>query len=179
MPSVLSEEVLSQMWADGNWVVLAPLIREIAYNMAMREKNNADKEDIASETLLKCLRTTTEVTHPRSFIMRVAGNVMRDRYKAGWRRFRDMTFAQSNMEMVLDDTIGIDEQMEQDETYALLYDAVDRLPPLTAALIRTHHLEEIEFPDIARMNGEDAGCLRMQGTRARRKLRKQLEPVLR
>lgn len=119
-----------------------------------------EAEDAVQDAFVQYLeKAPEELDNPGAWLMRVLVNGCKSRLRLAWRRVRP-----------LPDTLPAPGPEER-EVLAELFD----LPPEDRAVIHLHYYEGYSTVEIAQMLGCRPGTVRSRLSRARDKLRKQLE----
>ena len=119
-----------------------------------------EAEDAVQDAFVRYLeKAPEELDNPGAWLMRVLVNGCKSRLRLAWRRVRP-----------LPDTLPAPGPEER-EVLAELFD----LPPEDRAVIHLHYYEGYSTVEIAQMLGCRPGTVRSRLSRARDKLRKQLE----
>jgi len=147
-------------------------IRERLFHIAQRilvEEQEA--EDAVQEVLLKLWRTRDSLDNyesPAAYATTVTKNHCLDRLKV------------MNRQEPLDDSYstraGNDNpylQLERKNTEEILQKIIENLPPLQQAIIRMKDMEEYEVEEIAEITGTNIEAVRVNLSRARKKVREE------
>src|SRR3954469_11108982 len=130
----------------------------------------ADAEDVTQTTFLNAYRAYKKGTRPdkpRSWLIAIAHNVCRQRFRQAQRRPREVAF---------DEGIGDAETIEPTgPTAEELRRAVSELPPNQRAALVMRELEGSSYAEIAGVLGVSVSALETLLFRARRSLREQLD----
>jgi RNA polymerase sigma factor (sigma-70 family) len=133
----------------------------------------ADAEDVTQTTFLNAYRAFkggTRPEKPSAWLIAIAHNVCRQRFRQAQRRPREVAF---------DDGIGEPEVPEHDGPSAdELRRALSELPPNQRAALVMRELEGASYNEIASVLGVSVSALEALLFRARRALREQLEERL-
>jgi RNA polymerase sigma factor (sigma-70 family) len=139
------------------------------YSLAMLG-NAADAEDVTQTTFLNAYRAFKKGTRPdkpSSWLIAIAHNVCRQRFRQAQRRPREVAF---------DEGIGEAEAFESTApTAEELRRALSQLPPNQRAALVMRELEGSSYAEIAAVLGVSVSALETLLFRARRALREQLE----
>ena len=139
------------------------------YSLAMLG-NAADAEDVTQTTFLNAYRAFKKGTRPdkpSSWLIAIAHNVCRQRFRQAQRRPREVAF---------DEGIGEAETLESTAPSAEeLRRALSQLPPNQRAALVMRELEGSSYAEIAAVLGVSVSALETLLFRARRALREQLE----
>src|SRR4051794_19987384 len=130
----------------------------------------ADAEDVTQTTFLNAYRAYKKGTRPdkpRSWLIAIAHNVCRQRFRQAQRRPREVAF---------DEGIGDAETVEPTgPTAEELRRALSQLPPNQRAALVMRELEGSSYAEIAGVLGVSVSALETLLFRARRSLREQLD----
>src|SRR3954454_18388351 len=133
----------------------------------------ADAEDVTQTTFLNAYRAYKNGTRPdkpQSWLIAIAHNVCRQRFRQAQRRPREVAF---------DEGIGEAEAVEHaGPTAEELRRALSQLPPNQRAALVMRELEGSSYAEIAGVLGITVSALETLLFRARRALREQLEGPL-
>lgn len=113
--------------------------------------HEADAEDLAQEALMRLVRSPTRVEHAESYVLRIAANLLRDRF----RRDRSHHAGQHGP---IDDTLhelpseepGTDDVYESRERLERLLSALDELSPRCRQVFLLQRYEGMTYTAIAR-----------------------------
>jgi RNA polymerase sigma factor (sigma-70 family) len=146
-------------------------VRDVYRYAAAMLGTPADAEDVTQTTFLNAYRAFKKGTRPekpQSWLIAIAHNVCRQRFRQAQRRPREVAF---------DERIGDGEAAE--EITALSADdlrrALSQLPPNQRAAVVMRELEGSSYAEIAEVLGISVSALETLLFRARRALREQLE----
>ena len=147
-------------------------IRERLLHIAQRilvEEQEA--EDAVQEVLLKLWHTRDSLDNydsPAAFATTVTKNLCLDRLKVKNR--------QVSLDVAYYERAGNDNpylQMERKNTTEVLQKIIENLPPLQRAIIRMKDMEEYEVEEIAEITGTNVDAVRVNLSRARKKVREE------
>lgn len=148
-----------------NWVdKYATMLYRIAF---ARVLNEADAEDVLQEVYLKYLRYRPDFNddeHAKAWFIRVTCQQSRELGRQRWRK-----------DMPLDDAVAAGERTdradtEREELRLDMEDALRRLSEDDREILHLSYYEGLDSKEIARLTDRTPGAVRMQLTRARRKL---------
>lgn len=113
--------------------------------------HEADAEDLAQEALMRLVRSPTQVEHAESYVLRIASNLLRD-------RFRRERSHHAGLHDPLDDTLheltseepGTDDVYASRERLARLLAALDELSPRCRQVFLLQRYEGMTYTAIAR-----------------------------
>jgi len=147
-------------------------IRERLFHIAQRilvEEQEA--EDAVQEVLLKLWHSRDSLNNydsPAAFATTVTKNLCLDRLKAKNR--------QESLNDAYNERAGNDNpylQLERKNTTEILQKIIENLPPLQQAIIRMKDMEEYEVEEIAEITGTNVDAVRVNLSRARKKVREE------
>jgi RNA polymerase sigma factor (sigma-70 family) len=134
--------------------------------------NRADAEDVTQTTFLNAYRSLESGVRPRkpsNWLLAIASNVMKQRFRAQRTRPRDVVF---------DDRVGQDVAEEATPTIGELLAALRRIPPLQREAIVLREFEGRSYAEIADILNVSTSALETLLFRARRSLAEELESQL-
>jgi RNA polymerase sigma-70 factor (ECF subfamily) len=113
-----------------------------------------DASDILQETFVRVLRQDRSETmaDPPSWLRRIALNLARDLARRRRTEAKYLEFGELP-ESAPCDALRPDEQIETDETWRRLYEAVDGLPPRCREVFQLYMLESLSLGEIAERLG--------------------------
>ena len=147
-------------------------IRERLFHIAQRilvEEQEA--EDAVQEVLLKLWRTRDSLDNyesPAAYATTVTKNHCLDRLKVMNR--------QDSLDEAYYERAGNDNpylQLERKNTTEILQKIIENLPPLQQAIIRMKDMEDYEVEEIAQITGTNVDAVRVNLSRARKKVREE------
>jgi RNA polymerase sigma factor (sigma-70 family) len=147
-------------------------IRERLFHIAQRilvEEQEA--EDAVQEVLLKLWHSLDSLNNydsPAAFATTVTKNLCLDRLKVKNR--------QESLNDAYNERAGNDNpylQLERKNTTEILQKIIENLPPLQQAIIRMKDMEEYEVEEIAEITGTNVDAVRVNLSRARKKVREE------
>jgi RNA polymerase sigma factor (sigma-70 family) len=147
-------------------------IRERLFHIAQRilvEEQEA--EDAVQEVLLKLWHSRDSLNNydsPAAFATTVTKNLCLDRLKVKNR--------QESLNDAYNERAGNDNpylQLERKNTTEILQKIIENLPPLQQAIIRMKDMEEYEVEEIAEITGTNVDAVRVNLSRARKKVREE------
>lgn len=170
-PSSLSDEEIVRRVLAGESSLFEVLIKRyerMVYGFVLRKvSDNGAAQDLAQETFLisfENLSRLKDITRAKSWMMGIAGNLVRDYYKrrklAGMPEGFDGEFA------------GTDplQSAEEHERHELLYKAMAKLSERYRAVLIKRYLEGAEYAEIAQDLGLSIGAVEVCMHRARKAL---------
>jgi len=147
-------------------------IRERLFHIAQRilvEEQEA--EDAVQEVLLKLWHTRNSLDNydsPAAFATTVIKNHCLDRLKV---KNRQESLDDAYYERAGNDNPYL--QLERKNTTEILQKIIENLPPLQQAIIRMKDMEEYEVEEIAEITGTNIDAVRVNLSRARKKVREE------
>jgi RNA polymerase sigma factor (sigma-70 family) len=147
-------------------------IRERLFHIAQRilvEEQEA--EDAVQEVLLKLWHTRDSLGNydsPAAFATTVTKNLCLDRLKV---KNRNESLEEAYYERAGNDNPYL--QLERKNTTEVLQKIIENLPPLQQAIIRMKDMEEYEVEEIAEITGTNVDAVRVNLSRARKKVREE------
>ena len=142
--------------------------RLILYAERMLE-NKSDVEDIIQEVFLKLWQMRYELNNYNSvdaLSLTITKHLCLNRLKVNQRDREDL-----NGLVLIDKNLSPDEQLEQRESVTQAMRIIDRLPGLQQAVLRMKHIEGLEIDEIATLTGSAPEAVRMNLSRARKKVK--------
>lgn len=120
----------------------------------------SDAEDVLQDTLIQFLKTAPAFendAHEKAWLLRVAGNLSRNRLR--YNRYR-------NTDELNDELVG-----EEREDLSFVWEAVKSLPEKYREVIHLYYAEGYQTAQIARILGRNEATVRSDLVRGRNKLR--------
>jgi len=142
--------------------------RLILYAERLLENKN-DAEDIIQEVFLKLWQMRDELkNYVRVDALSVAmtKNLCLNRLKVNQREREDLDGL-----VLADESLSPAEQLEQKDSVAQVMRIIERLPDLQQAVLRMKHVEGLEIEEIAALTGSAPDAIRMNLSRARKKVK--------
>lgn len=170
-PSSLSdEEIVRQCLAgeSGLFEVLIKRYERLVYGFVLRKiSDGGTAQDVAQETFLIGFENLARLKEPsrvKSWLMGIAGNLVRDYYKR-----RKLAGLPEGFE---GEFVGIDplQSAEDQEKHELLYRALAKLSERYRAVLVKRYLEGAEYEEIASDLGLSIGAVEVCMHRARKAL---------
>ena len=147
-------------------------LRETLLHVAKRMlENESDAQDLVQEVFLKIwyLRDTLhQYNSIPAFAVTMIKNLCIDRLRV---REREVAFEPNNDLRTTPDNPYL--QLERVDTEQLLKKIIDSLPPLQKAIITMKDMDEYEVEEIAEITGTQAEAVRVNLSRARKKVREE------
>lgn len=126
--------------------------------------NMVDAEEILQETLIQFLKTAPTLSspsHEKAWLLRVAGNLSKNRIQ-----YNSLRRTDELQESLLSDNCS---------DLSFVWDAVKQLPPSCREVIHLYYYEGYSSQEIARILGRNASTVRSNLRDGRMKLRQQLK----
>jgi RNA polymerase sigma-70 factor (ECF subfamily) len=131
--------------------------------------NKSDAEDIIQEVFLKlwCMRNELNKYNSISALsVKITKHLCLNMLKANQRQREDLDVLVSTNENLLPDY-----QLEQKDQIEQVLRIIDQLPGLQQIILRMKHLEGFEIEEIAGITGSNVEAVRMNLSRARKKVK--------
>ena len=147
-----------------------------SYGFTLRKVSDVGMaQDLAQETFLIGFENLERLKDPerlKSWLMGIAGNLVRDYYKR-----RKMAGMPEGFEAEL---VGMDplQSVEERERHEVLYQALAKLSDRYRAVLIKRYLEEREYPEIAAELGISIGAVEVCMHRARKALAAAMKSLL-
>lgn len=148
------EDAFTRLWDEHSTAVWA---------FAARRVGRVEADDVVMDTFLVAWRRQ-ELDVPAWWLLKVAHNVIGDRYRAEARRIRLVDRLRATAATVADPSNEVDGTLELAEVFA----GLDRADQETLALV---YFDDLTPSEAARVIGCSAPAFRMRLMRARRALR--------
>lgn len=170
-PNGLSDEDLVKRILRGDSELYEHVVKRferLVYGFMLRKiSDNGVAQDLAQETFLigfENLDRLKDHTRLKSWLMGIAGNLVRDHYKR-----RKMAGMPEDYDPEL---VGLDplQSAEQQERHEVLYKAMQELSERYRTVLIKRYLEGMEYPDIADDLGLSVGAVEVCMHRARKAL---------
>ncbi len=137
-----------------------------------------EAEDIVQETFTKMYLNALKFKKQpgiefKSWAWRILVNTSLTHYRKLKKTFGDVGYLDEILAKAGDDETGlpVESVLDRDEDIEHIREAIDFLPPETAALVRAHYIEDKPYEEIARVHGISIGALKMKLFRARKVLK--------
>ncbi|MBX3473843.1 MAG: sigma-70 family RNA polymerase sigma factor [Planctomycetes bacterium] len=178
-PSSLSDEDIVRRCLAGESSLFEALIKRyerLVYGFVLRKvSDGGTAQDLAQETFLigfENLSRLKEHARVKSWLMGIAGNLVRDYYKR-----RKLAGLPEGFE---GEFVGIDplQSAEEKERHELLYKAMAKLSERYRAVLIKRYLEGAEYDDIAKDLGLSIGAVEVCMHRARKALASALKEYM-
>jgi RNA polymerase sigma-70 factor (ECF subfamily) len=175
----LSDEELVKRVLKGESEFYEHVIKRferLVYGFMLRKISDVGiAQDLAQETFLigfENLNRLKDHTRLKSWLMGIAGNLVRDHYKR-----RKMAGIPEGMDVEL---TGMDplQSAEQSERHEMLYRALAKLSERYRGVLIKRYLEGQEYPDIARDLGLSVGAVEVCMHRARKSLQAAMKELM-
>ena len=139
------------------------LVRFFTRYRASRE----DAQDLAQETFLRLSRVDLDapgrLLRPAAYLRRIARNLLLDRSKAARRHHDDAHVSADDVPLA---AIDEERRLQARDSLARLEAAIRRLKPKTREIFLAHHLEGLNYADIAARTGMSVSGVEKQMGRA-------------
>ena len=148
---------------------VAPLRGNLLHVARKMLENENDAEDMVQEVFLKLWRlrdTLHQYDSIPAFAVTTIKNLCIDRLRV---RDREVALEPDNYLRITEDNPYL--QLERTNTEQLLKEIIDSLPPLQKAIIKMKDMEEYEVEEIAGIIGTQPEAVRVNLSRARKKVR--------
>jgi len=132
-------------------------------------ENKSDAEDIVQEVFLKLWRMRDELSSYASvdaLSVTMTKNLCLNRLKVNHREHNDL-----NGLVCIDSNLSPDEQLEQKDNVVQVMRIIDQLPDSQQAMLRMKHIEGLEINEIAVLTCSTPEAIRMNLSRARKKVK--------
>lgn len=133
--------------------------------------DGADAEDIVQEAFLKLWYIRDRLDGYQSveaLSVQVVKNLCLDKLRS-----KRMDRMPENSESILADTVTPDQLLEQHDAVAIIGRLIQQLPTLQQCIIRMKDVEGYELSEIAQITGTQIESVRVNLSRARKKVREQ------
>ena len=176
---VLSDEELVKRVLRGQTAFFEHVVKRferLVYGFMLRKISDTGvAQDLAQETFLigfENLDRLKDHTRLKSWLMGIAGNLVRDHYKR-----RKMAGMPEGMDVEL---TGLDplQTAEQSERHEVLYKALAKLSERYRAVLIKRYLEGLEYPQIADDLGLSVGAVEVCMHRARKSLASAMKELM-
>ena len=142
--------------------------RLLSYAERMLE-NRSDAEDIIQEVFLKLWRMRGDLGNYMSIdalSVTMTKHLCLNRLKVNQREREDLDGL-----VLIDNNLSPAEQLEQKDSITKIEQIFDQLPELQQAVLRMKHIDGMEIDEIAALTGSAPEAIRMNLSRARRKVK--------
>jgi RNA polymerase sigma-70 factor (ECF subfamily) len=140
----------------------------LGYAQRLLDDKN-DAEDIIQEVFLKLWYMRNELPQYNSvsaLSVKITKHLCLNRLKTNQRQRDDL----DELDLT-DKSLSPDYQLEQKDQVEQVLHIIDQLPGLQQTILRMKHLEGFEIEEIAEITGSNAEAVRMNLSRARKKVR--------
>ena len=128
-------------------------------------------EDITSQTFLKFWENREGVKEPRSFLYRIARNLVIDFYR---QRGKSPIYSEEMLVSITDEKTNIEERIIWDAQTAEVKEAISKIKPEHAEAIILHYLEDLSIKETAKIIERPEGTIRVMLHRGLEELREKL-----
>ena len=132
-------------------------------------ENKSDAEDIIQEVFLKLWRMRGDLGNYVSIdalSVTMTKHLCLNRLKVNQRKQEDLEGL-----VLIDNNLSPAEQLEQKDSITQVERIIDQLPGLQQAVLRMKHIDGMEIDEIAALTGSSSEAIRMNLSRARRKVK--------
>ncbi|MDH6534431.1 sigma-70 family RNA polymerase sigma factor [Parabacteroides sp. 52] len=132
-------------------------------------EDRADAEDIVQEVFLKLWYMRTQLdryNNVQALSVTITKHLCLNRLKVLGRKLEDMQDGE-----VVPDTDSPYQELERKDTLAHVMRIIDRLPDLQQTILRMKHVDGYEVQEIAELTGSSPDAIRMNLSRARRRVK--------
>lgn len=178
---MVDELALVRRAQQGDTVAFEQLLTQHAqfvYNLALRTVNvPQEAEDIAQEAFVRVWRKLPQFraeAHFRTWLYRIVINLCYNRLP----RLKTELAALETDEIDIVDDEGVEMGLVSAETRQQLHAAIADLPESYRLLITLRHLQGMSYKEIAEATNMPLGTVKTGIFRARRELRRTLQPIL-
>ncbi|MDD5230694.1 MAG: RNA polymerase sigma factor [Candidatus Marinimicrobia bacterium] len=128
-------------------------------------------EDLTSQSFLKFWENRAGVKEPRSFLYRIARNLVIDFYR---QRKKSPIYSDEILEAITDEKMGIEERVIWDSQTAEIKNALGTINKDHAEAIILHYLEDLSMKETASVLERPEGTIRVMLHRGLEELRQKL-----
>ncbi len=156
---------MSRKFFIKNISVLRKTMLLVASRFLTKEE---DAEDVVQEVLLKLWTMKdrlSDIENIEGYATQMTKNLSLDRLRLQ-KHTEDITDSIS-----FNYSTGIEKQLEHREAIDVIEVIIERLPTLQQMIIKMHDIEEYDTLEIAKITGSSADAIRMNLSRARKKVR--------
>jgi len=132
-------------------------------------ENKSDTEDIIQEVFLKlwCMHDElANYTSVEALSVTITKHLCLNRLKVNQREREDLDGL-----VLIDENLSPAERLEQKDSVAQVMRIIDQLPGLQQAVLRMKHIDGMEIEEIAALTGSAPEAIRMNLSRARKKVK--------
>ena len=133
---------------------------------AATQHNDEDLEQEASLRAIEAFRRTSDVRHPRAFLMKIVHDTVIDH----WRRRKSHEDIESVDEKRLCEQCTIEIDLDRRRQHAALRQAIAALDKRKRSTINLYYGEELTIGEIARLQSRSHSAVKMDLLRSRRML---------
>ena len=156
---------------------------DMVYRIAfVQTKNRAQAEDIQQEVFLALVRYSNRIRnekHLKAWLIRVAQNACRKHFRSLWIKltvqYDDATYKEQEENGQQSTVPGADAEEDAREETELVQEMVEKLPESSRAVIHLFYYEEMSIREIAQALNITEQNVKTRLSRARDRLKKQLE----
>jgi len=148
---------------------ILPLRQRLVLYAERLLENKCDAEDIIQEVFLKLWSMRDELDNYHcinALSVTMTKHFCLNRLKINQREREDL-----NGLVLIDENLSPDVHLEQKDSVAHVMRIIDQLPGLQQAVLRMKHLDGLEIDEIAALTGSTPESIRMNVSRARKKVK--------
>jgi len=184
-----TEQELVRRTLDGDRTAFEELVRkyeQFVFSIAYHYLGSDDMiEDLAQDVFLRVYETLDRYDPSRPlkhWIGRITSNRCIDELRRRKRR-RLISMTEMEEKETAGELVGLSapDQLSDEQSaraWALFQSALGRLPLAERSAFVLHDLEQMEYPEVARLLGTTQVAVRIRVSRARRKLQQRMEELL-
>jgi RNA polymerase sigma-70 factor (ECF subfamily) len=134
--------------------------------------DKAEAEDATQEVFVRLWNhknNLSSVENIQAFVLRVTRNLCLDKLRAQTRRQEEVDSSRNNL--VEETTVNPHEQTEQRNLLDFVKQQIALLPEMQRTIITLRDIEELEFDEIAEITGLNENAIKVNLSRARKKIR--------
>lgn len=111
----------------------------------------ADAEDLAHEALIRLIRSPTQATNTEAYLLRIASNLLRDRFRRDRSQRRPLHDSyETELHDLPSEEPGGDRVYEDRERLSRFLEALDQLPPRCRQVFLLQRYEGLTYTSIAK-----------------------------
>ncbi|QQG42788.1 MAG: RNA polymerase sigma factor [Candidatus Giovannonibacteria bacterium] len=143
-----------------------------------------EAEDIVQETFTKIYLNARKFKKQpgvefKSWAWRILVNTSLTHYRKLKKTFGDVGYLDEILsgDEEAEALFAVEDTLDRDENIAGVRDAIEKMPPEAAELLRAHYVQDRPYAEIARKHGISIGALKMKLFRARKVLKDVIKEV--
>lgn len=143
-----------------------------------------EAEDIVQETFTKIYLNARKFKKQpgvefKSWAWRILVNTSLTHYRKLKKSFGDVGYLDEILsgDEELETLFAVEDTLDRDENIAGVRDAIEKMPPEAADLLRAHYVDDRPYSEIAKKHGISIGALKMKLFRARKVLKDVIKEV--